>query len=1427
MDFSVINLYNLTYETTDTNGLTTTKTVDIAVTTIPSIVIDGNRYVPGDTIVTLENEPFTFPDATGTGGLGEVLPVTDDRANIDLTTRNDYTLTYNVVDPYGYTDSASIIIRVKGEPQIIINGYDDGDTIATTVGVPIPSPSATAEDDNGNSITVLTDAGGVDFSTAGIYPITYTATDGDGVVITASLNVVVTTFPSITINGHASGDTIVTVIDTPITIPSATAVDGNGATITVIDDSASVDFSTTGAYTITYNATDQYGISSTAILNVLVHNLPVITIAGYTDNQTIGTNVGQALVIPTATALDHDGNNITVVIDSTSVDVNTIGEYTIRYTATDINSLSKTDELNIVITSSPVITLSNSFVDGDTIAIARGTSATLANDMIPSATAVDGENNTLPVSDDRAAIDYNTSATYTVTYIATDQYDISSTVTLEIIVRDSPTITLVGGTSYSFNYLTNTLIGNILTIPSSTAVDALGNAVTVTDNIADIDFSVPVSNIVTYSATDDLGLTTIEEIYVVVTTLPNLINVIDGDIIGVEIMGTANDLPVVTAVDGLGGALTVVDDLTLVDFNTIGDYVATYTATDNFGHSSTASVTVVIDTLPTIVINGYNDGDTIYVPLNIIPVVIPTAIATNRAGENVNLVTTGTPLDSSIADTPNTITYEATETNGLSSTATIDMIFREIPSITFDDALIISGDVLNTLTNTPIAIPNVTAMDADGNVLIPVDDRMDVDFDTKGVYTITYEAIDAFGVANSVTIDINVRTLPVITISGGHVNGETIPTAISTPITIPTATAVDSEGEITTIVMTGDNLVDFDTAGEYVVSYSTTDDLGYTSTATVIIKVIVPPVISFTGVGANNQIATVVGIPIALPTATAVDGEGNNVTVTDDSAIIVDFNTIGEQIITYTAEDNFEITSTDTVTLIVVANAPLITLIGAMDGDNRLSPTGTQVTFPTAIAIDGNGVPITVQVTDDLDVNTVGTYTVRYSASDQYGITSEASITYTIMDPPTIELDGGVTQDGDVLVTLIGNPIAIPVVTSATDNQGNPLVPTTQGAGLVDFNTRGDYVVEYSATDANGFETMVSVTITVLNSGPIISFEDGLMNGDTIQLVVNVSTTDDIPIATAVDGDGSTLTVTDDRDNIDFSTTGMQAVDYVAVDSYGFIATARLNIEITEQPPIITIDGRTAGDRIILPLDSFFLAPTATAVDSLGNLLPVTIDETMVDYSTVGEYPITYTATDLVNDLTTVDSVFIVVSESLIGGLTPTLTYNTTGEYDSIQNTAPGGLDTENATIIGSFNLATTPLNDQIVFETGGIATGLSITINDNNEFVVSIGNDNTDDITVSDIQVGVDYSFVLSIDLDNDEVNLWVEAVSHPISILQAHEVSGTATFLGADWSDGNGMGIGVVNSTAQGPYFNTLPDFGGTVENISIYSEQLPNTD
>ena len=213
---------------------------------------------------------------------------------------------------------------------------------------------ASAQDDIDGDVAVVI-SGDVDVNTISEYTVTYEATDAAGNVASEARIVTVAdlTAPVITLLG---GSVINVNVGDDYEELGATALDNLDGDVDVVISGA-VDVNEVNAFTLTYEATDAAGNTSSInrTVNVLDVTAPVVTLIGESAIELAFGEVYQELG---ANALDDVDGAVEVVV-SGDVDVNVLADYTVTYQATDAagNAASTQRTVTIVDNVAPIITL--------------------------------------------------------------------------------------------------------------------------------------------------------------------------------------------------------------------------------------------------------------------------------------------------------------------------------------------------------------------------------------------------------------------------------------------------------------------------------------------------------------------------------------------------------------------------------------------------------------------------------------------------------------------------------------------------------------------------------------------------------------------------------------------------------------------------------------------------------------------------------------------------------------------------------------------------------------------------------------------------------------------------------------------------------------------------------------------------------------
>jgi hypothetical protein len=167
-----------------------------------------------------------------------------------------------------------------------------------------------------------------------------------------------------------------------------------------------------------------------------------------------------------------------------------------------------------------------------------------------------------------------------------------------------------------------------------------------------------------------------------------------------------------------------------------------------------------------------------------------------------------------------------------------------------------------------------------------------------------------------------------------------------------------------------------------------------------------------------------------------------------------------------------------------------------------------------------------------------------------------------------------------------------------------------------------DNVALISTSTPAGTSTPPASTSTA----PVIT----LNGSSTMSIFQNTVFTD--PGATATDDiDGSVSVAA--TGTVDTAVIGGYIITYTATDSHSNVAstTRTVNVVSTSTPPVITLNGSSTMD---ITVNTTFSDPGATAVNAIGASVPVTATGT-VNTATLGDYTITYTATDTNSNVAT------------------------------------------------------------------------------------------------------------------------------------------------------------------------------------------------
>ena len=1203
-----------------------TKTLKLTVNdnTKPVITLLGNNNI------VLEVYTGTYVEAGATaiddidGDISSQIQITN---NVNINQVGTYKVIYNVQDSAGnIADSVERTVTVRDTTKPTITDNPNNVYEMEVHGIK-PSFTATATDNYDDHLTVSV-SDNINVNKVGTYQVTFTCKDASNNTAQLVKEFIVkdSTKPVITIDSNN-----VYTMEVHGTIPTfnATATDNYDPSVNVVV-THDINKDVVGNYTITFTATDANGNVQTATkaFTVVDTTKPVITID---NNNVYSMEVHGTKPTFNATATDNYDSNVTVVVtDNINVDV--VGTYTVTFTATDANGnvQTATKEFSVVDTTKPVISIDVNNVYEMEV---HGTIPTFA------ATATDNYDATVNVVITHD-INKDVTGTYTVTFTATDAHNNKQVETKSFEVKDTikPEITLDVNNVYSME-----VHGTKPTF-NATATDNYDANVTVvvTD---DIDVDVVGTYTVTFTATDAHNNTeTVTKPFTVVDTTKPVIT-LNGDAeITLEAGRDSYTEQGATASDNYDTSVTVTTSGT-VDTTVVGDYTISYNATDSNGNVAdtvTRTIHVVDTTKPVITLNGdavitLNVGEDLYTELG--------ATAEDPYFGSIDsddIVISGTVDTTVVGDY--TISYNVVDAQNNAAdtvTRTVKVVDVRKPVITVDD----DNNVYSIEVHHEIPSFAATAIDNyDGTVNVVITN--DINKDVVGTYTVTFTATDANGNAQVETREFTVvdTTKPVITVDDTNnvyemeVFGE-----------IPTfeAIATDNYDGNVTVVVT--NNINKDVVGTYTVTFTAIDANNNTETATrsFEVKDTTKPVISLVG---DAEITLEVLVDTYTEQgATATDNYDTTVTVTPSGT--VDTTTVGTYTISYNATDsNGNVADTVTRTIYVVdTTKPVITL----DTNNvyEMEVFGEIPTF-AATATDTYDGTVNVEITNNINKDVVGTYTVTFKAKDANNNEEVVEKEFTVVDitKPVITLTGAseITLEAKVdTYTELG--------ATATDNYDTTVEVTI--SGTVDTTTIGDYTISYNATDSNGnVADTVTRTIHVKDTTiPVIS-----LVGDA-EVIIEVNTIESYLDAGATatdnyDGDISSSIVKSGSVNVNEK--GTYYINYNVKDSSNNAATqvTRTVKVVDTTEPLITPNVNN-----VYSMEVFGQIPelTATAYDLYDGNVAVSVDTSDINPNVVDTYIVVFTATDTTGNISTLEKEFTVVDTTK-----PEITLDTNNVYE-------------------------------------------------------------------------------------------------------------------------------------------------------------------
>ena len=1091
---SVLGSYSVQYSIIDSDGNSTVlyRAVEVSDTTSPDIDLVGDEQI------TVEvNGSFTDPGATATDSFdGDLTDQISDGGTVDTTSLGNYTITYQVSDSSGNTADVSREVTVSDTTAPVIS-LTGSSPVTIEVGTTYTDEGATASDDFQGDLTAsISDTSNVDSTTVGTYSVVYNVSDSSGNAanqVTRIVEVVDSQAPVLSFVGGATiTHEVKTVFITPFDVTATDNYDGDLSSAVVV--SGTVNANLIGSNSLSYSVTDSSGNPAqlSRTVNVVDTTNPEITLTG--DNP-LYINLGQTYIDPGYSANDnYDGNITSTVVESGAVDTSAEGTYFRNYNVIDSSSNpAPLQTREVTVGFPPVINLNGSNPMNLEYQVGY---------VEPNATAIDGGVDLSTSISISGSVNENQLGTYNIIYSVTDSDGNSVTETRVVNVVDTtkPEIALLGSVSETIEVDTS------FTDAGFTVSDNYDSSLTVTVSGA-VDTSTLGTYTIDYQTRDSQGnvadLKT--RTLTVVDTQEPVISLV-GDLSQTIQVKSSYTEQGVSAIDNYDGNISSFVNITgTVDVNAIGTYTIDYDVSDSSGNNAigiTRTVVVVDTEPPVITVSGENEitleADAPYSDAGAtVTDNYDTGLATSVDISSLDLSTIG----------EYTLTYTVSDSSGNAATPeyrTITVVDTQAPTITLD-----GNPTIDVQAGTTYVDPSFTATDIyDGDLTAQVLVTGTVDTSILGAITFSYDVSDSSN-NNAPTKTRTVRvvdtTKPVITLQGA----DEILLEVGDSFTDPGYTATDNyDGIITNNVIVADP-VDTTTPGRYIVTYNLVDSQGNIAdeqTRTVVVGS--PPTITLNG---PSIVTLEVGNPYTDQGALAFDDDDGSMGSTSDSPSLItvngedDVNTslIGTYYIQYSVTDSDGNTTTVQRTVNVVdTTPPSITLDD--DSDVEIEVFSDSYMDDTVVTVSDNYdtsttlTPTDVVVTDDIDENVVGTYTILYNLQDSSGNAAPTKTrTVRVVDTTAPEL----SLVGDSSIFIAKGTTYTDQGATATDNYDGVINGDVITSGSVNNNQIGSYTLTYNVEDAGGNAAApITRTVTVGPSVDATASPNPVCFGETVTL---------------------------------------------------------------------------------------------------------------------------------------------------------------------------------------------------------------------------------------------------------------------------------------------------------------------------------------
>ena len=792
----------------------------------------------------------------------------------------------------------------------------------------------------------------------------------------------------------------------------------------------------------------------------------------------------------------------------------------------------------------------------------------------------------------------------------------------------------------------------------------------------------------------------------VITTPSNL------NVEATGVLTTIADIGTATALDARQGVIATVTPSTTGPF-AIGVTTVTWTATDNFSNSGTATQIITVTdsiapivTAPSSVTINANSAITVVTVQQ-----LGTATALDMVDGNISIITptiNGQLAPFSLAVGSHTVTWTAVDSRGNVGSAAqqIQIVDIEPPVVTAPTDVTIEASSFTSVVN----IGTATALDSVDGVISTVTASFTGPFPV-GSTVVIWTAIDTAGNVGTATQQVTITdtTAPVVTAPTDLIVEASSFTSV---VNIGTATALDNVDGVISLVsasFTGPFPV-----GSTVIVWTATDSVGNVGTATQQITITDTTAPVVTAPAAVNMEANSLTTVVNIGTATAIDNVDGVISVVSPS--VSGPFPVGSTVVVWTATDSAGNIGTATQLVTVTDSiAPVVAAPAAISMEaNSLT---TIVNIGTASAIDNIDGVISLVSASFTGPFPVGSTVIVWTAIDTAGNVGTATQQVTITDTTAPV----VTAPTDVTIEASSFTSVVNIGTATALDSVDGVISTVTASFTGPFPV-GSTVVIWTAIDTAGNVGTATQQVTITDTtAPVVTAPtDLIIEASSFTSVVNIGT------ATALDNVDGVISLVSASFTGPFPV-GSTVIVWTATDSVGNVGTATQQITITDTTaPVVTAPA--AVNMEANSLTTVVNIGTATAIDNVDGVISV-VSPSVSGPFPVGSTVVVWTATDSAGNIgtatqlvTVTDSIAPVVAAPAAismeaNSLTTIVNIGTASAIDNIE----GVISLVSPSFRGPFPVGSTVIVWSATDSSGNVGTATQqVTITDSTGPVVS-----------------------------------------------------------------------------------------------------------